>query len=98
MNVETFVLFLLIGKLIMFLARKSPYFQWGDFLKALLDCELCLGVWVYFLLALVFHLNLFSDYVPLLSESITGSVMSFVMWLLTEGWNAKFRELHIDVE
>lgn len=99
MSVLTFTVFLLIGKLVIFLLRKAPYFKRGAFLTQLFDCELCLGVWVYSALALVFHLNALEPfYVLVLSEVLTGAVMSFTMWIFTEGWNAKFRELHITME
>lgn len=94
--VDQFVIVLLVGKLVMYLARKAPYFK-GGFLKALFDCELCLGVWVYSSLALLMdvHLPQSLPYVPIFSEFFAGSVLSFAMWLLTEGWNAKFSEQHI---
>jgi len=99
-SIELFFVFLFIGKLVMFLARKSPYFRWGDFLKQLFDCELCLGVWTYTAMAFGYHFYIFEGigYIPIFSEFLTGSVMSFVMWLITEGWNAKFREIHINME
>jgi hypothetical protein len=100
MSVEWFAIFLAVGKLLMFLARKSPYFKRGDFLSALFSCELCLGVWVYSAMSFVYQFYLFDGvrYVPFLSEFITGSIMSFVMWLITDGWNSNFREMHINME
>lgn len=90
--IEQFVVVLLIGKLVMFLARKAPYQNWVPFLKDLFACELCLGVWVYTALALVFdfHVPLTFPYIPILSEFFTGAIASFTMWLLTDGWNSKF--------
>lgn len=81
----------------MFLARKAPYFKRG-ILMNLFDCELCLGVWVYSLLSLVFGLYLPNSmvYIPVLSEFISGAVLSVTMWLLTDGWNSKFRIMYLE--
>lgn len=97
MTLEQFVLFLALGKLVMYLARKAPYKNWVPFLKELFDCELCLGVWVYFFLSLVLHLHLeFATAYPLFSAAMTGAVASFVMWVWTDGWNAKFRIMYLE--
>lgn len=101
MTVLEFANYLVLGKLVMFIARKSPYFRLklpvlGDFLKALFDCELCLGVWVYGIVAIIFDLNIFEIQIPLISQVLTGMVMSFVMWLITDGWNAKFRIIYME--
>lgn len=95
------VLFLGLGRLIIFLAQKAPYFKSNRFLNDLISCDLCLGVWVYTALSLVLNYNLFYHdfpYMPIFSECMTGAVAAFVMWLLREGWNAKFREFRIGVE
>ena len=93
------LVFLLIGKLVLYLARKSPYLKGletkGDFLKGLVTCDLCLGVWVYFALSLVMGHVWFMDvfYTPILSEAITGALASFVVYVFTNGWNTLFREM-----
>lgn len=101
-DLNFFINFLVIGRLMMFLARKSPYFvtvKW-DFLKQLFACDLCLGTWVYSLMALVFHVTipLSIGYVPILSEFITGSICAFFMWIFMTGVNTLFREIHIGLE
>ena len=89
-----------LGKLIIYLAQKSPYrevIKWR-FLTDLFKCDLCLGVWVYSLLSLATGHYWFRDsigYTPILSEFLTGGTASFIMWLLSEGWNSKFREFVI---
>lgn len=90
------LLYLGIGKLIIYLGQKSPYIKkinWG-FLTELSKCDLCFGVWVYFGLSLLYGYVWFDElkYIPVLSEFLTGATASFVMWLLSEGWNSKFRE------
>lgn len=96
--IEQFFVILLIGKLVMYLARKAPYMRWVTFFRELFSCELCLGVWVYGLLAFLFGFYLPSGtrYIPLISEFITGAILSFVMWLLTDGWNSKFRVMYLE--
>lgn len=101
-DIQFFIDFLVIGRLIMFLARKSPYFvnvKW-DFLKQLFECDLCLGTWVYSLMALAFRVSipLSMGYVPILSEFITGAVCAFFMWVFMAGVNTLFREIHIGLE
>ena len=71
--IDTFFVLLMIGKLIMYLARKAPYFRYGGFLTPLLDCELCLGVWVYGALSLVFgfYVPIHTFYIPILSNRVS---------------------------
>lgn len=62
-------------------------------------CSLCLGCWVYTLLAAVFRVYVFSEileYVPVLSEVLTGMVLSFLMWLISNGWDARFKIYHLE--
>lgn len=86
------VVYLALGRLLIYLAQKSPYFKKG-FLGDLFACDLCLGVWVYSLLSLVFYHVWFIEsmpYTPLLSEVLTGSSASMLMWLMTTGFREKF--------
>lgn len=101
-NVHFWIDFLVIGRLMMFLARKSPYFvtvKW-DFLKKLFACDLCLGVWAYSLLAIAFRVSIPMSigYVPFLSEFITGCIAAFFMYIFMAGINTLFREIHITME
>jgi len=88
-------LYLGLGKLLIYLIQKSPYsraIKWG-FLLDLFKCDLCLGVWVYFGLSLAFeHIWIAHTQIPVLPEFLTGCMASFLMWVFSEGWNAKFRE------
>jgi hypothetical protein len=90
------LLFLASGKLLIYLIQKSPYIKYINwrFLTELSECSLCLGVWVYFGLSILYKYVWFDElrYIPIFSEFLTGATASFIMWLLSEGWNSKFRE------
>lgn len=94
----------MIGKLIMYLAKKAPYLAWlenkGSFFKGLFSCDLCFGVWVYFFLSLVMKHIWFTDigYTPIMSQAITGASASFIVYVFTNGWNMLFREMIIETE
>jgi hypothetical protein len=101
--------YLAVGKLLIWLiqiflplhwfikSRKNVYFR--EYLEKLFGCDLCLGVWVYFALALIFDLNLFFlDYnivVKIITMFLTGIISAFIMHLITLGWNEKFRIMEI---
>lgn len=68
------------------------HFTEGRFLEQLYKCDLCLGVWVYWALAIILGMNLFEEYgyVSILSEFLTGLSVSFIMWLVSTGWKSHF--------
>ena len=89
---ELYLLYTLVGRLFIYLLQKSPYhrlIKWG-FLQRLFECDLCLGVWVYTILAFLINVNLFSFYVQFLSELIIGSGTSLIVHLIRIGWQEKF--------
>jgi len=99
------LVYLLTGKLIIFSLQKFPFqkvfprlFKEGGFLEQLFSCDFCLGFWVYSGLAFIFNMNLFSEYfyVLVVCEALTGIVASFVMHLLTIGWNDKFGTIFVE--
>lgn len=97
-----------LGKLLVFILQKFPFTKLpligklfeGEFLKNLFSCDLCLGVWVYWILAILLRVNILDtfEYIPVFSEFCTAVFMSFVVWLISEGWNTKFRIVHIELE
>lgn len=95
-----FFVYALIGKLLLFLIQKSPYpslISWR-FLEELLSCSLCSGVWVYFILAWIFGINLFSEIIngyEILMYFLTGSATSFLVWIFSTGWNELFGVVEI---
>jgi len=93
-----FLIYLLVGKLIIFFSMKFV----GDievfgFVKKLLSCDLCWGFWVYSLLSFLLGEHLFVEifYVPLLSEVTTGGLSSLLTHLITLGWKSKFEVIEI---
>ena len=101
------VIFALVGKLLIFLLQRFPkqslpiigrLFRDGRLLDNLFSCDLCLGVWVYAGLAFIIDVNVIGDlfYVPILSEFITGAIVSFIMHLISAGWNAQYQNIVIE--
>ena len=95
--------YLLVGRLVIFLAQTAGVLRWfwklHPLLQELRDCDLCLGVWVYFVLAFIWPMAILpSGYIPCISEALTGASASFVMHLLRLGWNARFQSIIITGE
>ncbi len=93
--------FAVVGKLLIYLGQKFPktklpiignLFQKGKFLEQLFVCDLCLGVWIYFFLALLMKISIVYELtaIPILSEFLTGTIVSFMVHLISIGWNEKF--------
>lgn len=101
--IAKFLVLCLVGKLVMYLWTISPYAEWlsskNSFFQKLFECHLCLGVWVYPLLAWAFKVNILDAFftIPVISELITGGVTSFLVFLASEGWNSRFRSYEIKV-
>jgi hypothetical protein len=69
----------------------SRLFEEGKFLQELFSCDLCLGVWVYTVLAFFFRANIYDMfYIPVISEILTGITTSFIMHVFSVGWKALF--------
>ena len=95
-----FVGFVLIGKLLIYLLQQFPPTKKFKikFFADLFECDLCLGVWIYFILSAFLHFEIISAvfvYVPVISEAITAAVTSFIVHLVTMGWRAKFEIFEI---
>lgn len=94
--------YVLIGKLIIFLAQKVFSDNYpprrDNFLTKLFGCDLCLGFWIYFGLAFLFGIDLTYEIfdVPIVSEFIAGASVSFVMHLITIGWKARYQEIFME--
>ena len=104
------VLYFAVGRLVIYLLQKSPYKRlvslWvpadiRQSLYELFSCDLCLGWWVYLFLTVTMQEIWFTKeigYIPALSEIITCSAASFLMWLLRNGWDSQFREVVFPAE
>lgn len=96
-----YTVFCLVGKLLMYFARKFPPIQYiSKKIKFDLDCNLCLGFWTYLLLSFVFHIDVMDglenySYIPVFSEVITAAFTSFVMHLVVIGWNDIFSIIEV---
>jgi len=93
--------FALVGKLIIYLAQIFPFqklpiigklFADERFLGELFACDLCFGFWVYFLLGFMFKVDFLQEtfYVTIVSEAISGAIMSYTMHLLSIGFREKY--------
>lgn len=89
-----FLIYLGVGKLIIYLVQKFVSSNSkSEFFNKLISCDLCLGTWVYCIIALAFKVVILEDVftpVPILSELITGAVTTFGVHLLYIGWREKF--------
>jgi hypothetical protein len=99
--ISTLIAYAITGKLLMFFLRKFPPTKTIAkklHLITLVECNLCLGFWVYLILLIWFRVNIFPIYYPGLSEVATAALMSFVMWLLTVGWFDEFGIVEVNLD
>ena len=92
--VSSLLFLTLVGKLLIWTIQQFPYRPQKGFLGKLVDCDFCLGVWVYTVLNFVFNVNLMYEFFDIigLNEIITGIIISFIMHLISIGWQTKFSE------
>lgn len=91
------VAFLLIGKIMIFLWQSFPLptkLENIQVIHKLHSCDLCSGVWLFGLLSYFMGLSLLTmlgfSYIPVVSELVTGGVVSFVVHIFSIGWKDKF--------
>jgi len=94
-----------IGRVFIWLIQKFPFpdlpfigklFK-DKLLEQLFSCDLCLGVWVYTVLSWLTNINVeLGLSSKILSYIITGAITSFLMHLITVGWNTKFSTYYIE--
>jgi hypothetical protein len=100
MTLEYWFIYLAIGALVIFVWRKSPYSKWigqkSKFIQELQDCNLCIGFWFYFLLAIIMQVNVFKEfYIIGVSQFLSAVVTAFFFYVLHAGWDALFRDIVI---
>jgi uncharacterized protein with PQ loop repeat len=67
------------------------------FLKGLVECDFCLGCWLYFGGNLIFKIKLLGiENVPILSEFLLGILLSLIVHLISIGWKEKFGVIHFE--
>lgn len=95
-----FLIYLLIGKVFIYLGMQFPPFSESkfEFVKRLFSCDLCWGVWVFTGLSFVMGEVLFRDvyYVPFISEWATGGLSAILVHLFGIGWKEKFGTIVIE--
>lgn len=95
-----FLLFMIIGKLLIYLGMEFPLFAESrfKFIRRMFACDLCVGVWIYTGLSFIMGVRLLGDlfYFPVASEIITGGLASFIMHIFSLGWKTKFEVVVIE--
>jgi len=91
--------YLAVGRLWMYLIRKFPpavrLLNKNKDTKELLNCDVCLGVWVYTILAKIMEISIgYNENV--FAYLVVGTVSSFLMYLIKTGWDQLFREIVIN--
>lgn len=97
MLLAKWILFLVIGKIVIHIWMQfhlpKPIKKYDWFVK-LQECDLCSGVWIFTVLSLFMGVDLLStlifEYVPLVSEVVTGIVISWIVHIFTLGWKSKY--------
>lgn len=85
-----------IGKVLIFLWASFPLPQALEKFKSVEKlhlCDLCAGVHIYALASFVMGLYIFPHYVPVVSEYVTGGVVSFLVHIFSIGWREKFNNI-----
>lgn len=81
-----------VGRVLIYLWQQFPLpksITKFSTLEKLHTCDLCAGVHIYALLSWVTGMHFFG-YMPVVSEYITGGIVSFVVHIFVIGWQEKF--------
>lgn len=100
MDLEHWFVYLALGIVLIFVWRKTPYARWigskSSFIKELQDCNLCIGFWFYFVLAIVMKVNVFSEwYIIGVSQFLSAVITAFFYYVFSAGWETLFRDIVI---
>ena len=97
MLLAKWVLFLAIGRIVIHIWQQfhlPKAIQKIEWFRKLHECDLCSGVWIFTILSLFMGLDLLSvllfEYVPVVSEVVTGIVISWLVHIFILGWKAKY--------
>ena len=95
----SWVSLIVLGKLFIFLGQKFPLpalLERNKKIKEWYECPLCFGVWVYAAFSYILQVNILQvlgfTYVPVVSEFVTGGVVSFLVFLFSIGWRDYFSQ------
>jgi hypothetical protein len=71
----------------------------SKWIEKLHNCDLCSGVWVYCVLAVLFGVDIVQDIfgrtVAIAGALVTGAVSSFVVHIFSLGWKTRFEVIVI---
>jgi hypothetical protein len=98
---NSLILLALLGKLLVYIVQVFPLTEKitnkNSFLRELVECDFCLGCWIYFFLNLFFRVWFEQiTYVPILSPFLMGIFISFIVHLISLGWKEKFGVIVIE--
>jgi hypothetical protein len=100
MTLTGLLVYFAAGRLLTWLLQTSGLTRrlWAinGFWAELGECDLCLGFWVYLLLALLWQPPLFGLWPWPVEMVIFAAVASFVMHLIRLGWHSKFSAVIIE--
>ena len=85
---------MVVGRILIYLWQQFPLpssLTKFESVNKLHTCDLCAGVHIYALMSWVMGLHFFG-YMPVVSEYITGGVVSFAVHIFLIGWREKFTE------
>jgi hypothetical protein len=99
-SLSNWIIFLLAGKVIIYLWQQFPLpalLEKYKTVEKLHSCDLCAGVWIYGILSLFLGMSLLEvlgfSYIPVVSEVVTGGIISFVVHIFSIGWKEKFNDI-----
>jgi hypothetical protein len=90
-----YVFYLVVGRVLIYLVQTLPPVQnmQNEYFHKLFNCDLCLGVWIYFALTAPLQIEITTQfvglYVPLVSEIITAAISSTLVHYIALGWQTK---------
>jgi hypothetical protein len=97
MNAD-YLAFLAVGRLFIWIVQIFPLTRQPkrEFFAELVQCNFCLGCWIYFGLSFAFlPIVDFIPSIPILSNVLIGIVTSFAAYLLYEGWKTIFGTISV---
>ena len=94
-----YFVFVALGKLLMMFIRKfPPAVRIAQKINFPIDCDLCLGWWVYTVSSFAFPVQMMDSYTPVVNEFIQGSVTAWAAWVFTTGWNDIYRVYEVKTD
>ena len=91
--------FAALGKLLIYLFQMFPLPEkkesyLSEALHKLHECDLCSGVWIYSIVALIFGIDIiqseFGHTVRFAGEILTGAITSYVVHIFSIGYKTKY--------